>query len=101
MSFETQLVLEQLRYCGILETVKIRKAGFPVRHTFQDFVQRYSPSVRGTPETRASGESTVRGLARIRYVGGRTLTSEHGGSLFDVFDVVNADLFMSHPSNFC
>uniref|UniRef100_A0A674BJE7 Unconventional myosin-X-like n=1 Tax=Salmo trutta TaxID=8032 RepID=A0A674BJE7_SALTR len=35
-----QVVLNQLRYSGMLETVKIRRAGFPVRRTFDDFYSR-------------------------------------------------------------
>ncbi|CAG5865524.1 unnamed protein product, partial [Menidia menidia] len=39
--FDPDVVLNQLRYSGMLETVKIRKAGFPVRRTFKDFYGRY------------------------------------------------------------
>ncbi|XP_030200087.1 unconventional myosin-X [Gadus morhua] len=39
--FDPDVVLNQLRYSGMLETVKIRRAGFPVRRTFQDFYDRY------------------------------------------------------------
>ena len=39
--FEPELVLNQLKYSGMLETVKIRKAGFPVRRTYQDFADRF------------------------------------------------------------
>ncbi|XP_061579633.1 unconventional myosin-X [Cololabis saira] len=39
--FDPVVVLNQLRYSGMLETVKIRKAGFPVRRTFKDFCGRY------------------------------------------------------------
>uniref|UniRef100_A0A7N6BUA5 Myosin X, like 1 n=1 Tax=Anabas testudineus TaxID=64144 RepID=A0A7N6BUA5_ANATE len=39
--FDPEVVLNQLRYSGMLETVKIRRAGFPVRRTFKDFVSRY------------------------------------------------------------
>nr|XP_014341456.1 PREDICTED: unconventional myosin-X-like [Latimeria chalumnae] len=35
--FDPVVVLNQLRYSGMLETVKIRRAGFPVRRQFQDF----------------------------------------------------------------
>ncbi|KAG7275708.1 LOW QUALITY PROTEIN: hypothetical protein CRUP_011335 [Coryphaenoides rupestris] len=35
--FDPDVVLNQLRYSGMLETVKIRRAGFPVRRTFEDF----------------------------------------------------------------
>ncbi|XP_030643484.1 unconventional myosin-X [Chanos chanos] len=40
--FDPDIVLNQLRYSGMLETVKIRRAGFPVRRTFQDFLSRYT-----------------------------------------------------------
>ncbi|KAM9391097.1 unconventional myosin-X-like, partial [Salvelinus alpinus] len=39
--FDPEVVLNQLRYSGMLETVKIRRAGFPVRRTFTDFCSRY------------------------------------------------------------
>ncbi|XP_077416110.1 unconventional myosin-X isoform X2 [Vanacampus margaritifer] len=39
--FNPEVVLNQLRYSGMLETVKIRRAGFPVRRTFKDFFLRY------------------------------------------------------------
>uniref|UniRef100_A0A8D0GBA6 Unconventional myosin-X-like n=1 Tax=Sphenodon punctatus TaxID=8508 RepID=A0A8D0GBA6_SPHPU len=35
--FSPDVVLNQLHYSGMLETVKIRRAGFPVRRLFQDF----------------------------------------------------------------
>lgn len=38
--FDPDVVLNQLRYSGMLETVKIRRAGFPVRRTFNDFYSR-------------------------------------------------------------
>ncbi|XP_042302396.1 unconventional myosin-X-like isoform X1 [Sceloporus undulatus] len=39
--FSPDVVLKQLRYSGMLETVKVRRAGFPVRRLFQDFLLRY------------------------------------------------------------
>ncbi|XP_032801914.2 unconventional myosin-X-like [Petromyzon marinus] len=39
--FEHVVVLNQLRYSGMLETVRIRRAGYPVRRPFQDFYSRY------------------------------------------------------------
>lgn len=38
--FEADVVMAQLRYSGLLETVRIRKEGFPVRLPFQAFVDR-------------------------------------------------------------
>uniref|UniRef100_S4RUU5 Myosin motor domain-containing protein n=1 Tax=Petromyzon marinus TaxID=7757 RepID=S4RUU5_PETMA len=40
-SFEPELVRNQLRYLGILETIRIRKAGFPVRMPFDSFIRRW------------------------------------------------------------
>uniref|UniRef100_A0A671TP67 Myosin X, like 1 n=1 Tax=Sparus aurata TaxID=8175 RepID=A0A671TP67_SPAAU len=44
--FSPEVVLNQLRYSGMLETVKIRRAGFPVRRTFKDFFSRYKIIVK-------------------------------------------------------
>lgn len=39
--FEPQNVLGQLVACGVLETIKISRAGYPSKQLFQDFVDRY------------------------------------------------------------
>ena len=39
--FDAKLVLDQLKYLGMLEIIKIRKQGYPVHHEYQDFLQRY------------------------------------------------------------
>ncbi|XP_053492631.1 unconventional myosin-VIIa isoform X2 [Ictalurus furcatus] len=41
MLFDRELCLRQLRYSGMMETIRIRKAGYPIRHTFQQFLDRY------------------------------------------------------------
>ncbi|KAI9358524.1 P-loop containing nucleoside triphosphate hydrolase protein [Pilaira anomala] len=39
--FQSNIVLSQLRACGVLETIRISCAGYPTRWTFQDFSDRY------------------------------------------------------------
>ena len=39
--FDRELCCRQLRYSGMMETIRIRRAGYPIRHTFQEFVERY------------------------------------------------------------
>ena len=41
MTFEKTVVLEQLCYTGMLETIRIRKLGYPVRYKFYQFIQKY------------------------------------------------------------
>lgn len=41
MRFDMPVVMEQLRYAGMLDTIKIRQAGYPIRMRFQQFVDRY------------------------------------------------------------
>ncbi|XP_052263994.1 unconventional myosin-Va-like isoform X4 [Dreissena polymorpha] len=39
--FEPKRAVEQLRACGVLETIRISAAGFPSRWTYPEFFQRY------------------------------------------------------------
>uniref|UniRef100_A0A452TS52 Unconventional myosin-VIIb n=1 Tax=Ursus maritimus TaxID=29073 RepID=A0A452TS52_URSMA len=39
--FDRELCIRQLRYSGMMETVHIRKSGFPIRYTFEEFSQRF------------------------------------------------------------
>lgn len=39
--YDPRRVVEQLRACGVLETVRISAAGYPSRWTYKDFYQRY------------------------------------------------------------
>ncbi|XP_059156810.1 unconventional myosin-XV-like isoform X1 [Physella acuta] len=47
MDFEDIVVLDQLRYSGMLETIRIRKMGYPVRIKFPQFVERYHCLMKG------------------------------------------------------
>jgi myosin V len=39
--WEPSKIIQQLRACGVLETVRISAAGFPSRWTYEDFYGRY------------------------------------------------------------
>uniref|UniRef100_A0A8K9UUE2 Myosin VIIBa n=1 Tax=Oncorhynchus mykiss TaxID=8022 RepID=A0A8K9UUE2_ONCMY len=41
MLFDRDLCMRQLRYSGMMETIRIRKAGYPIRYTFDEFLERY------------------------------------------------------------
>ncbi|KAK2154842.1 hypothetical protein LSH36_256g06087 [Paralvinella palmiformis] len=45
--FDRELCVRQLRYSGMMETIRIRRAGYPIRHTFADFVDRYRILITG------------------------------------------------------
>ncbi|XP_074161787.1 unconventional myosin-IXb isoform X5 [Sminthopsis crassicaudata] len=41
LCFDEELVLQQLRYTGMLETVRIRRSGYSAKYTFQDFTDQF------------------------------------------------------------
>ncbi|XP_017461631.1 PREDICTED: myosin-VIIa-like, partial [Rhagoletis zephyria] len=50
--FDRELCVRQLRYSGMMETARIRHAGYPIRHSYKDFVERYRlllPAIAPTP----------------------------------------------------
>ncbi|XP_073090813.1 unconventional myosin-XV [Manis javanica] len=63
--FEPDVVMAQLRYSGVLETVRIRKEGFPVRLPFQVFIDRYRCLVALKHSLPASGDMCVSVLRRL------------------------------------
>ncbi|KAG8008254.1 Unconventional myosin-XIX [Nibea albiflora] len=42
LTFKKEEVITQLEACGIVETIHISAAGFPIRIPFKDFIQRYA-----------------------------------------------------------
>jgi myosin heavy subunit len=45
--FDSPLVQEQLRYLGMLETIRIRQMGFATRFTFEEFYDRFKVLGKG------------------------------------------------------
>uniref|UniRef100_A0A8C4DK70 Myosin VIIBb n=1 Tax=Dicentrarchus labrax TaxID=13489 RepID=A0A8C4DK70_DICLA len=46
--FDRELCMRQLRYSGMMDTIRIRKLGYPIRHTFGDFLKRYRVLLKTT-----------------------------------------------------
>jgi myosin XV len=62
MKFEMRVVLEQLNYTGMIETVRIRKLGFPVRYKFSVFNQRFRVFISNS-KTSSSQYQTAKELS--------------------------------------
>ncbi|KAJ3593941.1 hypothetical protein NHX12_006274 [Muraenolepis orangiensis] len=63
LRFNDDLVLRQLRYTGMLETVRIRQSGYNVKYSFKDFVRHFRVLL---PEgTRASQEDIQKFLGQV------------------------------------
>jgi myosin-5 len=45
-TFEPKRAMQQLRACGVLETIKISAAGYPSRWSYMDFFYRYRMLVK-------------------------------------------------------
>ncbi|CAH2104913.1 unnamed protein product [Euphydryas editha] len=45
--FDRALCVRQLRYAGLMETAKIRQAGYPIRYSYSEFVHRYRLVIPG------------------------------------------------------
>lgn len=60
--FDKDLCIRQLRYSGMMETARIRSIGYPIRHTFKHFVDRYKNLV---PELKQSQKLRPREAATL------------------------------------
>lgn len=49
MSFTSDLVEHQVKYLGLLENVRVKRAGYAYRHYFQVFLNRFSPLLDQPP----------------------------------------------------
>ncbi|KAI3378798.1 hypothetical protein SNEBB_000798 [Seison nebaliae] len=77
--FDRELAVRQLRYSGMMETIRVRRAGYPIRHTFAEFVDRYrmccdgiNPSFKERDCKSASKKICVKVLKNGDYQLGKT-----------------------------
>ncbi|KAL0967924.1 hypothetical protein UPYG_G00259890 [Umbra pygmaea] len=76
LRFNDALVLRQLRYTGMLETVRIRQSGYAIKYTFQEFVRHFRVLLAdNTPPTKSGIREFFRQvhLAPAGYQVGNTL----------------------------
>ncbi|KAG6928713.1 myosin VIIA, partial [Chelydra serpentina] len=56
MLFDRELCVRQLRYSGMMETIRIRRAGYPIRYSFVEFVDRYRVLMPGVKPAYKQGD---------------------------------------------
>ena len=64
-TFDDKLIYDQLLYAGMLETIRIRRLGYPIRWTHEDFFKRFrviSPHVAQTKNYRDCAEALAKTL---------------------------------------
>uniref|UniRef100_A0A671U7L0 Myosin VIIAa n=1 Tax=Sparus aurata TaxID=8175 RepID=A0A671U7L0_SPAAU len=64
MLFDRELCVRQLRYSGMMETIRIRRAGYPIRYTFVEFVDRYRVLMPGVKPAYKQVEWNYRGTCQ-------------------------------------
>ncbi|CAH1252206.1 MYO5A [Branchiostoma lanceolatum] len=57
-TFEPKRAMQQLRACGVLETIRISSAGYPSRWTYPEFFQRYRVLMVSTEINREDTKNT-------------------------------------------
>jgi myosin heavy subunit len=58
-SFDEELCLHQVRYLGLLENVRVRRAGFAYRQTYDTWLSRYKARDRPHPHAPHNVPSTL------------------------------------------
>ncbi|XP_014666593.1 PREDICTED: unconventional myosin-Vb-like [Priapulus caudatus] len=60
--FDPKRAIQQLRACGVLETIRISAAGYPSRWTYQEFLNRYRVLIRSKDINRKDMRLTCENL---------------------------------------
>ncbi|XP_023254946.1 unconventional myosin-Vb-like, partial [Seriola lalandi dorsalis] len=61
-SFDSRRAVQQLRACGVLETIRISAAGYPSRWTYPDFFSRYRVLMRKSDMTSSDKKLVCKNL---------------------------------------
>lgn len=78
-TFQTDLCQHQVRYLGLLENVRVKRAGFCYRQKFEKFLERYKmlakqtwPNFKGSPRDGSTHIVKAQGLVAQEYQLGKT-----------------------------
>ncbi|XP_056234565.1 unconventional myosin-Vb [Seriola aureovittata] len=63
--FDPKRTVQQLRACGVLETIRISAAGYPSRWTYEEFFSRYRLLLRGAQNQEQAQASCRRTLPQL------------------------------------
>lgn len=90
-SFDKELIVTQLRYTGVCETIRIRKEGYPIRLDFSEFMNRYQilafPATREIPDIDHCA-------ACVKILG--SSTSQKQGKQGDSWQLGKTKIFLKH-----
>eukprot|EP00729_Bicosta_minor_P004248 gene4248-12397_t len=89
LDWEEDLVTRQLKYAGVLETIKIRKLGYSVRFDFATFVKKFKNITYHYHEPVAEDQASCQALLT-------GLKNEQGGPLIDDFQVGTTKVFLKY-----
>jgi myosin-7 len=76
--FDRELSLRQLRYSGMMETIRIRKAGYPIRHTFKEAIDRYRLLAPDIPPSTGGEKDKANGIEVFTRIIGAPSTAADG-----------------------
>uniref|UniRef100_A0A4W4GT50 Myosin motor domain-containing protein n=1 Tax=Electrophorus electricus TaxID=8005 RepID=A0A4W4GT50_ELEEL len=104
--FDDNMVRHQIKYLGLMEHLRVRRAGFAYRRRYEVFLKRYKalcpdtwPNWKGTPAEGVKCLVEHLGYKPHEYKMGRTkIFIRHPRTLFateDAFDICRHDLFLS------
>ena len=78
-TFDKELCLHQVRYLGLLENVRVKRAGFCYRQKYEKFLERYKmlsaptwPSFSGTPKDGCQKIMEAQEIVKEEYQLGKT-----------------------------
>jgi len=90
MTFTSDLVEHQVKYLGLLENVRVKRAGYAYRHYFNVFLRRFSPLMDQPPT--ASEAEGCRQLIQF-------ICRKHSQAIpdSDEFEIGKTKLFVRNP----